>query len=180
MMLAGRGAARELSYRSTARTFREDLWYRLSAFALRVPPLRERTDDVAPLAEAFLADASRQYRRRWGRIADEALRLLCGYSWPGNVRELRSVMNRAALLHDDDVLRPVHLPPEIAAAVWAPPIVEESPRATPSATIPTLEAVELVHIRRVLDLCGGNRTMAAQYLDITRQTLARKIGGDDR
>ncbi len=167
---------RDLREMVAARAFREDLWYRLSAFALRVPPLRERTDDVAPLAEEFLADASRQYRRRWGRIADEALRLLRGYAWPGNVRELRSVMNRAALLHDDDVLRAVHLPPEIGAAVLASPMAGG---ATPSATIPTLETVELAHIRRVLDLCGGNRTMAAQYLDITRQTLARKIGSGD-
>ena len=91
----------------------------VGAFALRVPPLRERADDVAPLAQAFLADASRQYRRRWRGIADETLRLLRGYSWPGNVRELRAVMSRAALLHDDEVLRPEHLPPEIGAAVLA-------------------------------------------------------------
>ena len=170
---------RDLREMVAARSFREDLWYRLSAFALRVPPLRERTEDVAPLAQAFLADASRQYRRRWGRIADEAMRLLCGYRWPGNVRELRSVMNRAALLHDDDVLRPIHLPSEIGAAVFASPVADHSAGAAPSATIPTLETVELAHIRRVLDLCGGNRTVAAQYLDITRQTLARKIGTGD-
>ena len=170
---------RDLREMVAARSFREDLWYRLSAFALRVPPMRERSEDVAPLAQAFLADASRQYRRQWGRIADETLRLLRGYPWPGNVRELRSVMNRAALLHDDDVLRPVHLPPEIGAAVFASPVTDNSAGAAPSATIPTLETVELAHIRRVLDLCGGNRTVAAQYLDITRQTLARKIGSGD-
>ncbi len=110
---------RDLREMVAARTFREDLWYRLSAIALRVPPLRERPDDVAPLAQAFLADASRQYRRRWRGISDETLRLLRGYPWPGNVRELRAVMGRAALLHDDEVLRPEHLPPEIGAAVLA-------------------------------------------------------------
>jgi len=169
---------RDLRQMVAARAFREDLWYRLSAFALRVPPLRERPEDVAPLAQAFLVDASRQYRRRWSKIADEALRLLRGYPWPGNVRELRSVMNRAALLHDDEVLRPLHLPAEIGAAVLAQPVAEVTPGAAPSATIPTLAAVELAHIRRVLDLCGGNRTLAAQYLDITRQTLARKVGNE--
>ena len=60
---------RDLREMVAARTFREDLWYRLSAIALRVPPLRERADDVAPLAQAFLADASRQYRRRWRGIS---------------------------------------------------------------------------------------------------------------
>ena len=168
---------RDLREMVAARTFREDLWYRLSAIALRVPALRERADDVAPLAQAFLIDASRQYRRRWTRIADEAMRLLRGYRWPGNVRELRSVMNRAALLHDDEVLRPIHLPAEIGAAVLAPPVVAAPSPGAPSVAIPTLETVELAHIRRVLELCGGNRTLAAQYLDITRQTLARKIGG---
>ena len=108
---------RDLREMVAARTFREDLWYRLSAITLRVPPLREHADDVAPLAQAFLADASRQYRRRWRGISDETLRLLRSYSWPGNVRELRAVMGRAALLHDDEVLRPEHLPAEIGAAV---------------------------------------------------------------
>jgi transcriptional regulator with PAS, ATPase and Fis domain len=171
---------RDLRDMVAKRTFREDLWYRLGAFALRVPPLRERADDVAPLAHAFLVDASRQYRRRWLRIADEALGMLRAYTWPGNVRELRSVMNRAALLHDDEVLRPGHLPPEIGAAVLALPTTSAGTEGGEQlAGIPTLEAVELGHIRRVLDLCGGNRTLAAQHLDITRQTLARKIGGGE-
>ncbi len=171
---------RDLREMVAARTFREDLWYRLSAIALRVPPLREHADDVAPLAQAFLADASRQYRRRWRGVSDETLRLLRSYSWPGNVRELRAVMSRAALLHDDEVLRPHHLPPEIGAAVLAAATLGEATTSagTPPATaIPTLDAVELAHIRRVLELCDGNRTLAAQYLGITRQTLARKLGG---
>ena len=107
------------------------------------------------------------------------MRLLRGYSWPGNVRELRAVMGRAALLHDDEVLRPEHLPAEIGAAVLAAAPLGEATAgaAAPASAIPTLEAVELAHIRRVLELCDGNRTLAAQYLDITRQTLARKLGG---
>jgi len=128
--------------------------------------------------QAFLADASRQYRRRWRGISDETLRLLRGYSWPGNVRELRAVMGRAALLHDDEILRPEHLPPEIGAALLAaPPLGEAATGVSAATAIPTLEVVELAHIRRVLELCDGNRTLAAQYLDITRQTLARKLGG---
>jgi DNA-binding NtrC family response regulator len=87
-------------------------------------------------------------------------------------------MGRAALLHDDEVLRPEHLPPEIGAAVLAAlPLREPAAGAPAASAIPTLEAVELAHIRRVLELCDGNRTLAAQYLDITRQTLARKLGG---
>ena len=167
---------RDLREMVAARTLREDLWYRLSALALPVPPLRERAADVAPLAQAFLADASRQYRRRWRCIADQTLRLLRGYRWPGNVRELRAAMSRAALLHDDEILQPQHLPPEIGAALPAGPSPAGESKSVPAA-IPTLEPVELAHIRRVRDLRDGNRTLAAQYLDITRQTLARKLGG---
>ncbi len=180
---------RDLRAMVAARSFREDLWYRLSAFALQVPPLRERVEDVEPLAHAFLADASRQYRRRWTGIADETLRLLRAYAWPGNVRELRAVMNRAALLHDEALLRPSHLPPEIAASLLAAPVPAPAPASASAsaakrsaggaAAIPTLEEVEVAHIRRVLELCDGNRTLAAQYLDITRQTLARKLGGGE-
>src|SRR5581483_8851666 len=104
---------RDLPAMVAARTFRDDLWYRLNAIALRVPPLRERADDVAALASVFLADAARQYRKRWRAIADETARLLRGYRWPGNVRELRAVVNRSALLHDGEVLAPGHLPAEI-------------------------------------------------------------------
>jgi len=172
---------RDLPAMVAARTFREDLWYRLNAIALRVPPLRERSADVAPLAGLFLADASRQYRKRWRAIGDETARLLRGYRWPGNVRELRAVINRSALLHDGEVLGPIHLPAEIvAAALEATPAGREAAAGgpAPAAPVPTLEEVELAHIRRVLEMCGGNRTLAAQYLGITRQTLARRVGSE--
>jgi DNA-binding NtrC family response regulator len=184
---------RDLPAMVAARTFREDLWYRLNAIALRIPPLRERRDDILPLGEQFLADASRQYRRRWRRIAEDAAGLLRDYPWPGNVRELRAVINRTALLHDDEALKPAHLPGELVAAALGPPAgagawatagagaAAGAPAvaAAGGGAIPTLEQVELAHIRRVLDLCGGNRTAAAQHLGVTRQTLARKIGGGD-
>ncbi len=171
---------RDLREMVAARTFREDLWYRLSAIALRVPPLRDRADDVAPLAQAFLADASRQYRRRWRGINDEiaapAARLLLA----GQRAELRAVMGRAARCCTTTmILRPRapaarrSAPLLLAAHCWSAPAAG----APAASAIPTLEAVELAHIRRVLELCDGNRTLAAQYLDITRQTLARKLGG---
>jgi two-component system response regulator AtoC len=170
---------RDLPAMVAARTFREDLWYRLNTIALRVPPLRERRDDILPLAAVFLADASRQYRRRWRRIAEETAGLLRGYPWPGNVRELRAVINRAALLHDDEALAPAHLPAELVAAALSEPALGQRTAAGAVKAIPTLEEVELSHIRRVLELCGGNRTLAAQHLGVTRQTLARKLGGGE-
>jgi DNA-binding NtrC family response regulator len=98
------------------------------------------------------------------------------------VRELRAVIARAALLQDDEVLRPQHLPPEIvSAALEADTFAATSGAATAPGHrgLPTLDDVERGYIRRVVDLCNGNRTLAAQHLGITRQTLAKKLGAAD-
>jgi transcriptional regulator with PAS, ATPase and Fis domain len=158
-----------------ARTFREDLYYRLNAITVHLPPLRERREDVRALASHFLAEAAREFGRRFTGIVPEAAGLLESYRWPGNVRELRAVINRAALLHDDELLRAVHLPAELVAAALTTPAPPPSISGGRTA-IPTLEEIELGHIRRVLEICSGNRTLAAQHLGITRQTLAKKIG----
>jgi len=170
---------RDLATMVTVREFREDLYYRLNAMTVRLPPLRERPDDILPLAQHFLAQSSAEYRHRFERIAPEAGSLLRRYRWPGNVRELRAVIGRAALLHDEPVLRAEHLPAELVGAALAAAEPALSSSREPTAAIPSLADVELAHIRRVLDLCKGNRTAAAQHLGITRQTLAKKIGAAD-
>jgi two-component system response regulator AtoC len=171
---------RDLPAAVAGHTFREDLFYRVNAITVHLPPLRERVADVHVLAEHFLAESSREFGRRFQGIAAETVGLLERYRWPGNVRELRAVISRAALLHDDDRLRPAHLPAElISAALSAPAVTPAGPgQGGQTPAIPTLEAVELAHIRRVLEICGGNRTLAAQHLGITRQTLAKKIGSE--
>jgi DNA-binding NtrC family response regulator len=170
---------RDLKGMVASQKLREDLYYRLDAISVHLPALRERSEDVAPLAGHFLQLAAREFGRRFTAIAPETVGILAVYPWPGNVRELRAVVNRAVLMHDDQVLRPSHLPPDlVAAALTASSLVtppEQSPRALQGA-IPTLDQIELAHIRRVLEICGGNRTLAAHHLGITRQTLGKKIG----
>jgi two-component system, NtrC family, response regulator AtoC len=170
---------RNLTAAVAAHTFREDLFYRINAMTVHLPPLRERAGDVRVLAEHFLAESAREFGRRFCGLAPETAGLLERYRWPGNVRELRAVIARAALLHDDDLLRPGHLPPELLSAALAAPEAAAPAGAGAPATIPTLEEVELGHIRRVLEICGGNRTLAAQHLGITRQTLAKKVGSGE-
>jgi two-component system response regulator AtoC len=171
---------RDLAAAVAARTFREDLWYRLNALILRIPPLRERREDIAPLAAHFLTDAIRQFNRSWRGLAPETIRLLERWRWPGNARELRSVIARAALMQDGELLRPEHLPAEVVAAALAEPEPTSAGGSAASPPgIPTLAEVELAHIRRVLDICQGNRTVAAHHLGITRQTLARRLGTAD-
>jgi len=173
---------RDLRAMIRARTFREDLFYRLSSLTVHLPALRERPADVRPLVEHFLAESSRELGRRFRAVSPEVFGLLERYPWPGNVRELKAVLARAVLLHDDEILRTEHLPSSIVAAAVAPPAEgaadAEGWRGEPSAGggIPTLEEVELAHIRRVLAICGGNRTVAAQHLGITRQTLTKRLG----
>jgi DNA-binding NtrC family response regulator len=171
---------RDLKAMVAAHTLREDLYYRLDAITVRLPPLRDRPPDIAALARHFLSMAAREFGRRFADIAPETLGVLGAYRWPGNVRELKAVVTRAVLLQEDDVLRPSHLPAElVAAAVNAPPAppAPRSPEA--GGANPPLEQIELAHIRRVLEICRGNRTLAAQHLGITRQTLAKKIGAVD-
>ncbi len=170
---------RDLASMVAAHTLREDLFYRLNAITVHLPPLRDRPRDIPALAAHFLALSAREFGRRFTTVSPETEGLLAGYRWPGNVRELRAVVNRAVLMHDDEQLRVGHLPPElVAAALKAPP----GPRSAggegseANASIPTLEHIEIAHIRRVLDICHGNRTLAAQHLGITRQTLAKRLG----
>jgi len=168
---------RPLAAMVSERKFREDLYYRLNAITIHLPALRERLEDVRPLAEHFLAQSALELNRRFTALAPETVGLLQRHTWPGNVRELKAVIGRAVLLHDDDTLQPAHLPAALISAALNAPARPPLDSSGSRAAIPTLEEVELAHIRRVLELCGGNRTAAAQHLGITRQTLTKRLGG---
>jgi two-component system, NtrC family, response regulator AtoC len=172
---------RDLKGMVAAHALREDLFYRLDTITVHLPPLRERPEDVPALSAHFLQLAAREFGRKFAGIAPETAGVLSAYRWPGNVRELRAVVTRAALMHDDELLRAAHLPPELVGAALSAPVTAQAERAghEGKGAIPTLEDVELAHIRRVLDICQGNRTLAAQHLGITRQTLGKKIGAGE-
>ncbi len=149
-------------------TFREDLYYRLNAFAIRLPALRERPADIPVLADRFLARfcASQGLPLDARRLAPDALQLLVAYPWPGNIRELETTVSRAALSARDGLVRAKDLqflhPVTAAARPDAPLLVP-------------LRDVERDHIRRVLDALQWNKKRAAQVLQISRETLYRKI-----
>jgi DNA-binding NtrC family response regulator len=143
--------------------FRQDLFYRLSVFSIRLPALRERRDDIVPLAWHFL----KQSRPSAGaQISPDAMALLEAYDWPGNVRELRNVMERACILATDggDIL-PAHLPPLTPGGVRVPLNGQERL---------TLRETERAEIERALDVKGGNIKATARALGISRATLYRK------
>ena len=142
--------------------FREDLYHRISVFPIRLPPLRERSSDIQPIAEALLARISGDLGRSALRLDDRALRKVRGAYWSGNIRELANTLERAAIMADGSVIGPDDL--EIAAA---PPA---EPRS--GATISDLEREAIL---RTLAEVGGNRRLAAERLGIGVRTLYEKL-----
>ncbi len=147
----------------TAGRFREDLFHRLGQFQLRVPPLRERPEDIVALAEHFLA-----LKNPSGSFVPEAVSALLSYSWPGNVRELRMLVARAAV-HSND---PQFHATQIAAAMPGSPTAL---RHTASVPVGNLDSMEEQMIIRALERSGGHRGQAADQLGISRRTLSRKF-----
>ncbi|MCB9914597.1 MAG: sigma-54-dependent Fis family transcriptional regulator [Planctomycetes bacterium] len=139
--------------------FRLDLYYRLAVVTLELPPLRERVEDVAPLARVFLREAGAADKQ----LSPAARERLEGYAWPGNIRELRNVVTRAAILAPGDRILPEHLPPTLRAA----------PAAVDDAG--SLADLERQAILAALERHGGNRTHAARELGISRRKLLYRL-----
>ena len=156
---------RNLEEEVKARRFREDLYYRLNVVELSVPPLRERREDILPLANHFIAEFS-QGRARFSAAVNECLER---YNWPGNVRELRNAMERASLLSRGELILPDHLPNKIRAV---PEQAAMSMSVPPGAQ---LEDVERQTILQTLQKCGFSRTETAKALGISRRALIYKL-----
>jgi DNA-binding NtrC family response regulator len=155
---------RNLDEEVKAGRFREDLFYRLSVVELNVPALRERKEDILPLADRFIAEFT-QGKARFSSAVSECL---VRYPWPGNVRELRNAMERAALVSQGGLIMPVHLPARLRSAA------QEAPGSEP-ADPQRLEEVERQVILTTLGKHGFNRTETARTLGISRRALTYKL-----
>jgi DNA-binding NtrC family response regulator len=151
----------DLKKKILAGQFREDLYYRLNVISLELPPLRERREDIKPMAEYFLRQVNERGARKISGFTHEALNLLLRYRWPGNVRELENVVERTAVLCRSDVIEVRDLP--LSAADHA------------ALPVGTLAEVEKAHIAKVLYETGGNLSQTAERLGIHRNTLRLKI-----
>ena len=176
---------RDLQQAMVQGQFREDLFYRLNVFAIRLPPLRDRRDDVLPLSEAFLAEYGRSLGRPPAGISRDARKRLMEYHWPGNVRELRNILERAAILCDGGLITADHL--ALTAGPGPRPAPdrreEASVEATPAPFDPTaagdLQSMERAMIEQALQTARFNKSRAAQALGLTRAQLyvrMRKYG----
>ena len=152
--------------------FRQDLMYRLNAMSIIIPPLRERIDEIIPLAGQFLHVMATKLGRPVPRLTDEATTLLVSYRWPGNVRELRNVIERAMVLATGNVIDARDFPEDrMRAAIDPPAAVAHVAEASDSR----VAATERQQILDALETCNGNQTHAATLLGISRRTLINKL-----
>src|SRR5688572_5267527 len=156
---------RDLRAAVTAGTFREDLYFRLGAFVITVPPLRDRREDLPPLVHNFLVRAASRMKKDVSSVSADAMTALMGYGWPGNVRELEHAVERAVILANNPNIRVRDLPPAIT----------QKSRARAGDDTLDLQQQERVMIERALERFGGNRRKAAEALKISTVTLWRKM-----
>lgn len=157
---------RDLEAETGAGRFRRDLYFRLNAVTLSVPPLRDRKEEIEPLAHLFIERVCAQMGFSPRVLSPAALDLLRGYAWPGNIRELRNVIERAVLLSSGEVLEPIHLPFEKLSTSW---------QFVADRELPPAEEELRSRVLRALEQCGGNQSRAAEALGVSRQTLLRQL-----
>lgn len=158
---------RDLPAMIAERQFREDLYYRLRVIDIKMPPLRDREEDVIELAAMFVESFRSQMGRGPLRLSKDAMQALRNYRWPGNVRELKNAVERAVVLGQGDEMEvgDLGLPSITASSVARPEMI-------------TLKEAEERHIKFVLERCDGNKTQACKVLGIGRATLYSKLGSD--
>ncbi len=149
--------------------FREDLYFRLSAITLSLPPLRERGNDVILIAETLLAKLAKHHGVLAPRLRPEARRSLRGYRWPGNVRELKNAVERALLLS---------APGELDMHELLPPPDEEPSKQGPIPFPAPMSEISVAVAQATLEFCGGNRSEAARRLEISRQRLRKLLNSE--
>ncbi len=154
-------------------TFREDLFYRLDVVSIGLPPLRDRAEDIPLLVKRYVDQFATENGKALITISPEALELLCQYSWPGNIRELRNCIERMVVLSRYEVLELSDVPANISSAVASANSDAPQPTIIDYGTNITDHNKTL--ILKVLEECGGNRTLAAQKLGISRRTLYRRL-----
>ncbi|MBI3723253.1 sigma 54-interacting transcriptional regulator [bacterium] len=177
----------DLEAEATAGRFRKDFYFRLNGFSIAIPPLREREDDIAPLAQLFIQMASSQLGLKTApELATDALDLLMRHAWPGNVRELRNAVERAVVVCDEGPIRAEHIalggsPAKDGAAASPTPAptgrheAAGAPTASSGDLQKDLKELERTKIEEAIRACAGNQTRAAELLGMPRRTLLRKL-----
>jgi two-component system, NtrC family, response regulator AtoC len=157
--------------------FRQDLYFRLNVIQIVIPPLRERREDILPMANFFIDHYNRKFRRSIEGVSQEAVRLMTLHDWPGNVRELRNAIERAMILEETSLIRPISLPISVShphADGGATALAVGAPVTIPADGMSLVEN-ERQLVVQALEKTGGNQTQAARLLRVTRDTLRYKM-----
>jgi two-component system response regulator FlrC len=173
---------RDLKKAVEQRLFREDLYFRLNVFELRLPPLRERTADILPMSEVFLGEIGRSIGRPPAGISREAKQALSTYHWPGNVRELRNILERAAILADGGLILAQHLAfvprkplPRQSAGIDFPVPDANALVASSETAGADLQSMERAMIEKALLGARFNKSIAAKALGLSRAQLYTRL-----
>ncbi|EMS79122.1 MULTISPECIES: sigma-54-dependent transcriptional regulator [Desulfotignum] len=158
----------DLKQRVENNKFNKNLYQRLNAISINIPPLRERRDDIFPLCRYFLAQLNKEFKKNVESFSEEVLSIFMAYPFPGNVRELRHIIERAVILTDTASIEMVHLPDRFKKKNQTVPAKIEGP-------FETLSELEKKHILKAVELTRGNRSKAAEILGISRAALWRKL-----
>lgn len=157
---------RDLKTESEEHRFRSDLYFRLNIFEIKLPPLRERIKDIAPLTYYFVKQFSEKTNKKTLEISDDFLQKLENYSWPGNIRELKNIIERSVILSNDVILTSDVLPYEMQ---------HQPEKASKTMSAFSMQSIEKLHIQKVLNYTKGNKAETARLLEIGIATLYRKL-----
>ncbi len=161
---------RDLSKLQKEGRFRQDLYFRLNMFSIRIPPLRERKEDIPLLADHFFMQYKNEFGKPWLQLSDEAVRVLINYDWPGNVRELKSIFAKVCLLEESEVITAEHIMQRLEI-----PAPQQGSVSSFLESGLSLGEIEKNLIRETLKKAGGNMTQAAKLLNITYDTLRYRM-----
>jgi two-component system, NtrC family, response regulator len=157
---------RDLKTESDEHRFRSDLYFRLNIFEIKLPPLRERIKDIAPLTYYFVKQFSEKTNKKTLEVSDDFLQKLENYSWPGNIRELKNIIERSVILSNDIILTSDVLPYEMQ---------HQPEKASKTMSAFSMQSIEKLHIQKVLNYTKGNKAETARLLEIGIATLYRKL-----
>ena len=161
-------AHQDLKKKVEEEKFNKDLYQRLNAIPMSVPPLRERRDDISPLCSFFLAQLNKEFEKSIESISDEVFSIFMDYSFPGNVRELRHIIERAVILADTTTIELMHLPDRLRKKTPASHLTKTQPFVN-------IYEMEKAHILKAIEITKGNRSKASEILGISRAALWRKL-----
>jgi transcriptional regulator with PAS, ATPase and Fis domain len=154
--------------------FRQDLYFRLNVIHITIPPLRDRHEDIVPLARFFINHYNGKFKRHIEGLTPEASKTLTEHDWPGNVRELRNAIERAMILEESRLITPASLPMSVSEQKVPMAMAAGAPASIPESGM-SLAEHERMLLAQALEKANGNQTQAARLLHITRDTLRYKM-----